>query len=112
MVTDTKAVERRDTRARRRSRRARAREVYLDMTTASPENSRALAADVEALGARMLDAPVSGSVSTIEEGKLAIMVGGSRETFAEVEPILRDIGPSSPGSARTARRCCSRSRST
>jgi 3-hydroxyisobutyrate dehydrogenase-like beta-hydroxyacid dehydrogenase len=67
--------------------------VYIDMTTASPENSRALAAEVEALGARMLDAPVSGSVLTIEQGKLVIMVGGSRETFAEVEPILLDIGP-------------------
>ena len=67
--------------------------LYVDMSTASPENSRALAADVEALGARMLDAPVSGSVTTIEQGKLAIMVGGSRDAFAEVEPILRDIGP-------------------
>ena len=36
---------------------------------------------------------VSGSVATIEQGKLAIMVGGSPDAFAEVEPILRDIGP-------------------
>lgn len=41
----------------------------------------------------MLDAPVSGSVSTLEEGKLSIMVGGDEEAFAQVEPILRDIGP-------------------
>jgi 3-hydroxyisobutyrate dehydrogenase-like beta-hydroxyacid dehydrogenase len=67
--------------------------VYVDMSTASPENSRALAADVEAVGARMLDAPVSGSVSTLEEGKLSIMVGGDQETFDAIEPILRDIGP-------------------
>jgi 3-hydroxyisobutyrate dehydrogenase-like beta-hydroxyacid dehydrogenase len=93
MVTDTKAV----TAVTRGSDGILAGlapgKVYIDMTTASPENSRALAAEVEALGARMLDAPVSGSVLTIEQGKLVIMVGGSRETFAEVEPILLDIGP-------------------
>jgi len=45
------------------------------------------------LGARMLDAPVSGSVSTLEEGRLSIMVGGDEDAFDEVEAILRDIGP-------------------
>lgn len=41
----------------------------------------------------MLDAPVSGSVSTLEEGKLAIMVGGAPEVLERVKPILLDIGP-------------------
>jgi 3-hydroxyisobutyrate dehydrogenase-like beta-hydroxyacid dehydrogenase len=67
--------------------------VYVDMTTGTPEASRALAEQVGERGARMLDAPVSGSVSTLEEGRLTIMVGGDEESFAEVEPILRDIGP-------------------
>jgi len=44
--------------------------VYADMSTASPENSRSLAARVAELGAHMLDAPVSGSVITLEQGKL------------------------------------------
>jgi 3-hydroxyisobutyrate dehydrogenase-like beta-hydroxyacid dehydrogenase len=67
--------------------------IYVDSTTGTPEASRALAARVEETGAVMLDAPVSGSVSTLEEGKLSIMVGGDEDAFAEVEPILRDIGP-------------------
>ena len=41
----------------------------------------------------MLDAPVSGSVKTLEDGKLSVMVGGDEDTFREVEPILRSIGP-------------------
>src|SRR5918911_4043109 len=45
------------------------------------------------LGVDMVAAPVSGSVSTLEEGRLSIMVGGDRETCARVEPILLDIGP-------------------
>jgi 3-hydroxyisobutyrate dehydrogenase-like beta-hydroxyacid dehydrogenase len=67
--------------------------IYVDMTTGSPAGSRVLAADVEALGAKMLDAPVSGAPPTLEQGKASLMVGGDPGAFAEVEPILRDIGP-------------------
>jgi 3-hydroxyisobutyrate dehydrogenase-like beta-hydroxyacid dehydrogenase len=67
--------------------------IYVDSTTGTPEASRALAARVAETGAVMLDAPVSGSVSTLEEGRLSIMVGGDEDAFAQVEPILRDIGP-------------------
>jgi len=67
--------------------------VYVDMSTVSPTASRELAARVSELGAAMLDAPVSGSLSTLEAGQLSIMVGGAEATLARVEPILRDIGP-------------------
>ena len=48
--------------------------VYVDMSTVTPAASRELAARVRERGAEMLDAPVSGSLSTLEEGKLSIMV--------------------------------------
>ena len=67
--------------------------VYVDMSTVSPAASRDLAARVEAQGAHMLDAPVSGSVVTLEEGKLSIMVGGDAGTFEKVRPVLESIGP-------------------
>jgi 3-hydroxyisobutyrate dehydrogenase-like beta-hydroxyacid dehydrogenase len=67
--------------------------IWIDMTTAAPSVSRDLAAKVRERGADMVDAPVSGSVSTLEEGRLSIMVGGRPETFAQVEPILKDVGP-------------------
>lgn len=67
--------------------------VYVDMTTGSPAGSRALAERVAATGAAMLDAPVSGSVSTLAEGRLSIMVGGDQAAYDLVEPILLDIGP-------------------
>ena len=67
--------------------------VWVDMTTAAPAVSRELAERVQETGAEMVDAPVSGSVSTLEEGRLSIMVGGNEETFRRVEPILLDIGP-------------------
>jgi 3-hydroxyisobutyrate dehydrogenase-like beta-hydroxyacid dehydrogenase len=66
--------------------------VWVDMTTAAPAVCRELAERVRETGADMVDAPVSGSVSTLEEGKLSIMVGGDEETFRRLEPILLDIG--------------------
>jgi 3-hydroxyisobutyrate dehydrogenase-like beta-hydroxyacid dehydrogenase len=67
--------------------------IFVDMSTVSPSVSRTLAAQVAASGAYMLDAPVSGSVITLEEGRLSIMVGGERAAYDRVLPILRDIGP-------------------
>jgi 3-hydroxyisobutyrate dehydrogenase-like beta-hydroxyacid dehydrogenase len=66
--------------------------VYVDMSTVSPRASRELATRVGRLGARMLDAPVSGSIPQAESGTLAIMVGGDRDSFAAVEPLLRGLG--------------------
>ena len=67
--------------------------IYIDMSTVSPAASREIARQVEAKGAQMLDAPVSGSVITLEEGKLSIMVGGDPQTFERALPILQAIGP-------------------
>ena len=67
--------------------------VLVDMSTIGPAVSRVLAAKVREKGADMVDSPVSGSVITLQEGKLSVMVGGRRETFERVKPILLDIGP-------------------
>jgi len=67
--------------------------IFIDMSTVSPAVSRELAAKVRALGADMVDSPVSGSVITLQEGKLSVMVGGRKETFEKVRPLLLDIGP-------------------
>ncbi len=67
--------------------------IFIDMSTVSPAVSRALATKVRALGADMVDSPVSGSVITLQEGKLSVMVGGRGETFEKIKPILLDIGP-------------------
>src|SRR6266516_7462661 len=68
-------------------------QVYVDMSTVSPAFSRELAETVAQTGASMLDAPVSGSVITLERGELTIMVGGEAATFERAYPLLTDIGP-------------------
>jgi 3-hydroxyisobutyrate dehydrogenase-like beta-hydroxyacid dehydrogenase len=70
-----------------------AAKIFIDMSTISPAVSRALAAKVRAVGADMVDAPVSGSVITLQEGKLSVMVGGRKDTFEKIKPLLLDIGP-------------------
>jgi 3-hydroxyisobutyrate dehydrogenase-like beta-hydroxyacid dehydrogenase len=67
--------------------------VLIDMSTVAPAVSKALAAKVRANGADMVDAPVSGSVITLQQGKLSVMVGGTKETFERVKPLLLDVGP-------------------
>jgi 3-hydroxyisobutyrate dehydrogenase-like beta-hydroxyacid dehydrogenase len=67
--------------------------TVVDMSTVSPEASRALAQQVRASGAEMLDCPVSGSVSTLEAGKATMMVGGEKGTYERMHPLLLDIGP-------------------
>ncbi len=67
--------------------------LLIDMSTVSPAVSRALAEKVRAKGADMVDAPVSGSVITLQQGKLSVMVGGDARAFARAKPLLDDVGP-------------------
>ena len=67
--------------------------IWAEMSTVSPETTRALATQAAARGAAMLDAPVSGSSVTIEQGRLTFMVGGDAAVLERVRPILLAIGP-------------------
>jgi 3-hydroxyisobutyrate dehydrogenase-like beta-hydroxyacid dehydrogenase len=67
--------------------------IYIDMSTVSPEKSRAIAKQVAACGAHMLDTPVSGSPITLEQGQLSMMVGGDRDIFEQAKPVLQAIAP-------------------
>jgi 3-hydroxyisobutyrate dehydrogenase-like beta-hydroxyacid dehydrogenase len=66
--------------------------IFIDMSTVSPAISRKLAERVREKGADMMDAPVSGSVLTLQQGKLAVMAAGQRETFDRAKPVLDDFG--------------------
>ena len=65
--------------------------LFVDMSTVGVATSRALAAKARAQGADMLDAPVSGSVATLKVGRMSLIVGGRRESFDRVKPILEDF---------------------
>jgi 3-hydroxyisobutyrate dehydrogenase-like beta-hydroxyacid dehydrogenase len=67
--------------------------IYIDMSTISPDTSRAIAAEFAGKGLTMLDAPLSGSPVTLAQGNASVMVGGDKDAFERVEPVLRAIGP-------------------
>jgi len=67
--------------------------VYVDMGTISPEVTREVAAAFAARGFSMLDAPLSGSPVTVQQGNASLMIGGDRAAFERIEPVLRAIGP-------------------
>jgi len=66
--------------------------IFLDLSTISPESSRAVAIEFKKVGKAMLDAPLSGSTVTLAAGKVSFMVGGDKNAFERVRPILLDIG--------------------
>jgi len=72
--------------------RARPGAILIDMTTSSPELAGQIARAAEARGLSALDAPVSGGDVGARAGKLAIMVGGDREAYAQALPILELMG--------------------
>lgn len=66
--------------------------VLIDMSTISPIVTKDIAAAVEAKGAVMLDAPVSGGEKGAIEGTLSIMVGGREDVVERVRPVLGAMG--------------------
>ncbi len=66
--------------------------LLIDMTTSSPELAQRLAREGEAIGHRVLDAPVSGGDGGAREAKLSIMVGGEPAAFDEALPVLGCMG--------------------
>jgi 3-hydroxyisobutyrate dehydrogenase-like beta-hydroxyacid dehydrogenase len=67
--------------------------TWLEMSTVSPSATRRLAEAAAARGATLLDAPVSGSAITVEQGQLAFMVGGDPAALDRVRDYLLAIGP-------------------
>jgi 3-hydroxyisobutyrate dehydrogenase len=67
---------------------AAAGKLFVEMSTVRPEVERALAKDVQATGARMIDCPVGGTIGPAREGRLLGFVGGAAEDVARAKPLL------------------------
>jgi 3-hydroxyisobutyrate dehydrogenase-like beta-hydroxyacid dehydrogenase len=66
--------------------------LCVDMSTIGPADARRIGAALQEQGVGMIDAPVTGSSPRAEEGSLTIMVGGPRESFERVQPLLERMG--------------------
>ena len=88
MLADGAAVDETYTRPAGVLDGAHDRLVLLEMSTVEPRVSRALEPRVRKRGAALLDAPVSGSISLAESGKLTVMVGGDVAALERARPVL------------------------
>jgi 3-hydroxyisobutyrate dehydrogenase-like beta-hydroxyacid dehydrogenase len=74
---------------------ARPGAIVLEMSTVSPETSRA----VHSLGAKrrieVLDVAISGSTPAAEQGTLTLLAGGDEEVFRAAEPIFQVVAKQS-----------------
>lgn len=66
--------------------------LVIDCSTISPQATREIAAQLQAKGIHMVDAPVSGGSEGAAKGTLTIMVGGSEEDFQRALPALQAMG--------------------
>ena len=80
--------------------------VLADLSTVTPDTLRAFESAARSAGVGLLDAPVSGSVTTAESGQLTLMVGGATEDLARARPALEalakaivHVGPLGSGAA-------------
>lgn len=71
---------------------ARDGQWFIDFGTTTPPQTRRLAAALEAKGASLIDAPVSGGPGGAEQGTLRIFCGGTTAQFETVRPLLEVVG--------------------
>jgi 3-hydroxyisobutyrate dehydrogenase-like beta-hydroxyacid dehydrogenase len=62
--------------------------IIADATTAQPESTIQLAAEIAAKGGRFVDIPMTRTPKEAEAGKLGLMTGGDKATLAEIQPVL------------------------
>lgn len=71
---------------------ARAGQVFVDLGTTIPHETRRLAAQFAGRGATLLDVPVSGGREGAEKGRLRMFAGGDESGFSRVRPLLEIMG--------------------
>ena len=62
--------------------------IVVDSTTADPNSTRKIAADLKKKGAGMADSPLGRTPKEAEEGKLSTYVGGDPAIVAKIRPVL------------------------
>jgi 3-hydroxyisobutyrate dehydrogenase len=67
---------------------ARAGQIVVDLSTASPESTRRIHAALASRDVDFLDAGISGGAKAADAGTLTIMVGGDLGALERVRPIL------------------------
>lgn len=66
-------------------------QALVDFSTTGSDFACEMALGLHARGVMLLDAPITGNVTTAGNGKLGIMCSGPRQAFEQAEPVMRDL---------------------
>jgi 3-hydroxyisobutyrate dehydrogenase-like beta-hydroxyacid dehydrogenase len=67
-------------------------QVFVEMSTAGPEITSQIAPQIKRSGARLVEAPVLGSIGAVEAGKLLVLAAGDRDAIERARPVLEALG--------------------
>ena len=71
---------------------AKSDDIYIELSTISPEVVHTIARQAAKKGVALLDAPVSGGLDQRQEGTLSIMAGGDAKAVAKAMPVFKAFG--------------------
>ena len=66
--------------------------VWIDHSTTDYHQTLALGAEAKERGIKVLEAPVTGGMALLRQGKMTVLVGGERELYENCKPILQQVG--------------------
>jgi 3-hydroxyisobutyrate dehydrogenase-like beta-hydroxyacid dehydrogenase len=67
-------------------------QVFVEMSTAGPCVAKEVAPVIEAAGAQFVEAPVMGSISSVEAGTLIVLAAGRQDAIERARPVLEALG--------------------
>ena len=62
--------------------------IWIDHSTTDHEQNKVFTAQLEAKGSHLLECPITGGLEALKKGQMAVWVGGPKDAFLSVEPIL------------------------
>jgi 3-hydroxyisobutyrate dehydrogenase-like beta-hydroxyacid dehydrogenase len=67
-------------------------QVFVEMSTAGPDLSAAIAPQLEGKGSQYIEAPVLGSIPAVESGTLVVLAAGTEAAIERARPVLQALG--------------------
>jgi 3-hydroxyisobutyrate dehydrogenase-like beta-hydroxyacid dehydrogenase len=92
MVTGPEALDNLLSGANGAAKALNSSKTFINMSSVSPQYTRALAAQLEPTGVMFIDAPVSGTKKPAEDAALVILAGGPQDKVKELEPLFGSMG--------------------
>jgi len=62
--------------------------VWIDHSTTDHEQNKVFTAELEKVSCSLLECPITGGLEALKQGQMAVWVGGDKEAYTKVRPVL------------------------